>query len=82
MLWGFIFFMWDLQTMESSVRHEFLAFGEKLSAIVIILPLVSHLHVVLALTILHLQLSYWTHCSFIVSLVVEYIFCLSTGCSL
>ena len=57
-------------------------FGEKLSAIVIILPLVSHLLVVLALTILHLQLSYWTHCSFIVSLVVEYIFCLSTGCSL
>lgn len=82
MLWGFIFFMWDLQTMESSVRHEFLAFGEKLSAIVIILPLVSHLSVVLALTILHLQLSYWTHCSFIASFVVEYIFCLSTGFSL
>lgn len=50
--------------MESSVRHEFLAFGEKIFTIVIILPLVSHLHVVLALTILHLQLSYWTHILF------------------
>ena len=51
--------------MESSVRHELLAFGgKKISAIVIILTFVSHLHVVLALIILHFQVSFWTNCSF------------------
>ena len=52
--------------MESSVKHELLAFGEKkkISAIVIILTFVSHLHVVLALIILHFQVSFWNHCSF------------------